>query len=70
MKQHEGVIHAAVNEKLGPHVIPVELADAVRPYLPLLAGIAGEVFKRLAQPAAVTPPPVDGSTDERGGKAA
>jgi hypothetical protein len=73
MEHNKGVIHATLNERLGPHIIPVELAEQVRPFVPVLSLIAGEVVRRMQQaqqqPNETAARPSDEHTTE-GGKAA
>ena len=57
IESNKGVIHATLNERLGPHVIPVELAEQVRPFVPMLSLIAGEIVRRMQQAKAAAETP-------------
>jgi len=61
-----GVIHAALNEKLGPHVMGFDLVGVVKdvgPYLPLLEMVARSVYLNY-----ITAKKRGDSTDESKGK--
>ena len=52
IEEHKGVIHAELNERLGPHAIGVDLVglmDVVRPYMPVLEEVAMGLITRYMQ---------------------
>ena len=49
IEEKREVIHAALNERLGPHKIPVEWVDRVSPFMPLIIAAGVGIIEQYQQ---------------------
>jgi hypothetical protein len=62
LEQQRGVIHAAINEQFGPHVIDLSnVVKVVEPFLPLLGAIFAAAVARVSSSDEQTKPQQDGA---------
>jgi hypothetical protein len=57
------VIHASLNERLGPHVIPTDWIDKLSPFMPMIVAAGVGVIKQYQQMSLQGKP---ASTDKEG----